>query len=152
MTSKERLAAAVWLTLLAAPVAAQTHGPAPAPVESSPHRAVSPAAKAPATAAAGPVTPDSAAAQPPAPAAAASPVASPGRPVPVKLGEVRGRINAALATMPAPAAATATAKARRASAPRAPAAPPPRFAVRWPEERWRVQWPSPARLDVTWPQ
>jgi hypothetical protein len=65
----------------------------------------------------------------------------------VKIGEVRGRINAALAGLSAPAARP---RRRTAVAP-APVAIP-RYEVRWPQERWQVQWPATAaRLTLAWP-
>lgn len=124
--------AALWLA--SSPVAAQSHD-APKVV--------------PANAAATPASPHSPipAATPAAPASAAKPSAAAA--TPVKLGEVRGRINAALAAMPAPARVS---RPRRASALPSEAAPSARYEVRWPEERWHVQWPAAVRLTVSWPQ
>ncbi len=63
----------------------------------------------------------------------------------MKLGAIRGRINAALAAMPAP-----TVRIRRDAAHGGAA---PRYEVRWPQDRWHVPWPVVAeRLTLAWPQ
>lgn len=98
----------------------------------------------------GPATELAAPAALPAPAALATPApaAKPPAATPVKLGEVRGRINAALAAMP-PAPAPAP-RSRAAAVP--PSVATPRVAVVWPVERWTVEWPGlPDRVTLVWP-
>jgi hypothetical protein len=123
------IALVVALGMAPSPAAPQSHA-APAVVPASAPVAPKPAPDTPAA--------------PPTPAAPAG--------GPVKLSEVRGRIDAALA---AKGPVVRPARSRRPS-PGAPAAEAAvaRYEVRWPQDRWQVQWPASRaeRLTLTWPQ
>lgn len=145
--------------LMAGSAEAQTH-PHPTEPVPAPGSVVPASAPAPPPAAApetvrqekAPEAPASKATAPVASGSSAQPVAATTVPAsqPVKLSEVRGRINAALS---ANAPATPAARRRRAPA-RAGVVPAvPRYELRWPAQRWQVQWAPPIeRLTLVWPQ